>query len=818
MWVLHCDGDAFGYKRLWLKPGTTHVIGRTKARAPDEANGLFHGINDKSVSRKHIILSVDPIPAGNALALDKKSRLTIEDGSKLGTWLDDTRVQSSGPVILSKPEHTIKLGTWGDRLKIIWIPVGLALTYISKSKKSYDAEFQRVASMVEPFDIKVTSEYDSKYTTHVVVSKRNIAATLEGLVNGAYIVTSAFIDAIREVAEADDDTTKAKLEDDYEGYWPDPIKYVPAEGKEPNPRSSELYAPNPDRKSVFDGYTFIFCLENQLDNLQAPITAGGGKALLYSKFQLGHTSPEDFVSYVKQKAGDKGVGELEDGNSGGGVVVVRISTTAGDEDWLVNFIQSTDLQLGQRSVLQNEFLDPIIMNDASGLRQPLKDEDAPSTAESSARPPRNDQTSARQLEAVPESPPKVASSAPVTGTKSSALSRRLRLGRAKSRFPGFDEFDTSGPSVPAVEEEHNEDIQMRDGGDTEQNSDAMAGLEAITEARRPNKRAAASASLDENAPAAAAVKRRRIEAGLEDTSQSQSQSSPKMKQEAPAAPVKLFRRLKVNKETAPEDDERNIMNDARARRVEEEEKARREEEDLKKPLDADEMASIKSHIQYGEIKVLPSRKASAALQLDGRWNDEWNGRKNFKKFRRKGETGPAPLRGTRVIVPLQQSAKRDNTLGSVRFATAPSKSASRNTQISANSSHGRPSFAAEDDEEENDSQVVLGRRSTNNGDTGTTIPDFSSSDEEGPTVSKDLGAMPGRVRRAQEKAGLSESPEPEMPPAKKRPNKRAAEAPPAATKRQTKRSRIADSDDASEGSGGSEDELRFKFSSRRKRR
>lgn len=217
-------------------------------------------------------------------------------------------------------------------------------------------------------------------TTHVVSNKRNTAKSLQALINGKYIVTDAFIEAVEHKASSapnlddPDNPLPSPLETHFDKNWPDAADYLPPAGKEPVPRPPEAFAPNPERAEVFSGYTFVFCDQIQFDNLQPPITNGGGKALIY-QLVMGQTTADEFVQYVKSVAGQKGLGDFDaEGNGGKGVVVVRFSGARGFEDWAVDFQTQVDLQLDQRSVLQNEFLDAILTNNAKGLRKRLEEE------------------------------------------------------------------------------------------------------------------------------------------------------------------------------------------------------------------------------------------------------------------------------------------------------------------------------------------------------------------------------------------------------------------------------------------------------------
>jgi len=81
----------------------------------------------------------------------------------------------------------------------------------------------------------------------------------------------------------------------------------------------------------------------------------------------------DFVGYVKGIAGEKGLGEFEDGSEGKGVVVVRFNPVKGaGTEWYSDFNRQVSLFLDHRLIEQNEFLDAILGNDASVLRRPLE--------------------------------------------------------------------------------------------------------------------------------------------------------------------------------------------------------------------------------------------------------------------------------------------------------------------------------------------------------------------------------------------------------------------------------------------------------------
>ncbi len=260
--------------------------------------------------------------------------------------------------------------------RIKWHPVVLSFSLPPKDERSEDP-LKSFRARLEPLDVKVILPYSIEHTTHVVASKRNTAKGLQALINGKYIVTDSFVDALVYAGtpqSSEDGERTSLLEVDFDANWPDPTKHLPAPGKEPSERPAAFFAPNTARSSVFEGYSFVFCEQKQIDNLRAPITNGGGKALHY-ELEAGKTTSDDLVRYVKNIAGEKGLGEFADGSEGKGVVVVRFRGRKEFEDWAIELGNEVARRLDQRLIEQSEFLDAILVNDASGLRKPLPEED-----------------------------------------------------------------------------------------------------------------------------------------------------------------------------------------------------------------------------------------------------------------------------------------------------------------------------------------------------------------------------------------------------------------------------------------------------------
>lgn len=316
-----------------------------------------------------------------------RSRILLTDcKSKVGTQVNGVRIEKGASLVLDKPEtvYNIKLGHYKHDVRyesfhatysiltltsFTWVPV--TLTYSLTTKEIRTGVHTAICKRLGPLDIKVPQEYDRGYTTHVVAKKRNTAKGLQALINGKNIVLELFVDDLVAAATPVEGGV-APLENDFEAHFPDASQYLPPRGQEPTQRNESAYGPNPARQDMFAGYTFVFYEKNQYDNLFRPIEDGSGKAMLRVAVP-NETTVDDFVRYVKGVAGEKGLGEFEDGSEGKGVVVVKFNPVKGPGvEWYANFCTNVALYLDHRLIEQNEFLDAILGNDASVLRRPLE--------------------------------------------------------------------------------------------------------------------------------------------------------------------------------------------------------------------------------------------------------------------------------------------------------------------------------------------------------------------------------------------------------------------------------------------------------------
>jgi nibrin len=279
--------------------------------------------------------------------------------------------------------------------------------------------------------------------------------------------------------------------------------------------------------------------------------------------------------------------------------------------------------------------------------------------------------------------------------------------------------------------------------------------------------------LDQLAPAATNLKRRRLADELARKRRGEpSPPRPVITEPVPKALTRKSKRIK------PEID---ILEVARQRREKEEEIARAEREALQEAMDGMDIDQIRNLAIIEEMDVkrtAPPPGASGHGDESDRWDDRWNGRKNFKKFRRRGAGSPRIL--NKVIVPLEEVKKKDFGIGDEYWlegdkdTTKKKKGKGRARETQSQSIGVSQSQATPVRRQAQDTQAAEG--------TGNTDP---------PTPSQ----RATRSQKLSEKINIS--------PNRPSQNKRAAEpmTKPAPTKKARPAPRRPDSDDSDDGLG-----------------
>ncbi|KAF2255000.1 DNA damage response protein RcaA [Trematosphaeria pertusa] len=663
MWFLEHE-SLFGGKRIWLRPGSQQLFGRTKHSDEDQTEGKKVFIDNKLVSRKHMMIKVLEVPPENGTKLHARSCLEITDLScRQGTIVDGgqplkSTKEADGTITYDKTtlagtEHTIKLSNSYPPFKVRWQDV--VFTYASKEKRESEKSKARNAEL-HAIDIKTTTEFVYDKTTHVVSQKRNLPKVLQGLVSGTPIVTTEYLDAILNAAKhsssEEGNYVPSKLEEDFDTWWPKEKEYIPPVGAEPVPRPDQMLEPDPSRSEVFTGLTFIFLNESQYSSLHGAIAGGGGKALLFD-IQPGETTAEEYVDYVRNAAGQKRRSKA--GNGGLPVVTIRLSAYPdGMEDWAADFVTGVDRELNQRSILQNEFLDAIVTKDTSSLRRPPAE-----IMEADSSMPSGTRTQRSMREPTPTSRSRGLSQAPEASlapkeepARTIPRKRPIRRG-VTTRFTGFDDYE------PPSKTRKIEDTSMADMPESmsiqDPQSQSIAAAQTQHTQQSPVEESVETAAqMDQLFPAAAAIRKQRAatraaSASVEPENQACANKTKSKGEELLAKMQKL--KKKADKVV-------DIREEARKRVKEEEDRRRADEESLREALEGVDISEIRAAVQVEEMELRPQqdRPSSRSQAQSDRWNPEWNGRKNFKKFRRRGaERGP---QSQKVLVTFEEAPQK----------------------------------------------------------------------------------------------------------------------------------------------------------------
>jgi hypothetical protein len=243
--------------------------------------------------------------------------------------------------------------------------------------------------------------------------------------------------------------------------------------------------------------------------------------------------------------------------------------------------------------------------------------------------------------------------------------KRSRLrGPVSNRIKTFDdEFDVDSiPSFVPDDDEPSQDVALQS-----QNNVADSRYESVppikeearqdrgTSVKRSRRTSESEEDMvDELLPAATAMKRRKLE--MEKNSGAGQVSREKATQLPVIKPKKRKKEIDVREAARKQ---REAEEEAERRERERDEKGY-EEIDLVKPANLVTVEEMPLHVRTGR----PSRASEDGGIGNDRWDERWNGRKNFKKFRRKGDLSGGPKRNVQnVIVPLVEVKKHSYGIG-----------------------------------------------------------------------------------------------------------------------------------------------------------
>lgn len=676
MWILESNGDFLRGKRMWLKPGKKYLFGRVRK------DGVNLAIDHKTVSRKHFLITISEVKDGDVGNVHARTTVAIEDlASKAGTNVDGELI-SSASKILKKDVTSVRPGSCPHELVVTWLPC--VLTYGLNKKDIKNGLLQTKQARMKELDVKVVNEYLPGQTTHMISQKRNTPRTLQALIEGKPLVSEAFVDDLIYASTPSDleaEESFCNLEADFDEGWPDESKYLPPAGKEPTKKPDDAYSPNPERAKVFEKHTFFFFDQAQYDMLLPPITVGHGKALFF-EIKEKTTKIEDALTFIHNAIGTSGI-----------AVIVKL--TEQEESLRGNFIEKLCVKLGQQNTEQAALLDAILANDASSLHKPLRQ------ATTSDRPINGDRGEASpqlQAEAVSQSlpsQPKTANGVQNSArTSSSSLSpvpdsavtsqqtnaqgiqepsqqsqqsatedanprprKRARFAPVLETVKAFDDDFDPKAAVPYEDDEIEDEEEVADSPPqhsqprgSQKSRTATTQTHVKQEPVSPCHRKGSVASfgdesddgLDDFLPGAAAMKREQKEAEAKAIREGRPlKINGPPKSEVVAKPRKASKTIDVREAS-------------RAKRDADEEKARKAREELKEMQKNEEGNTGPRDLVKIQTFDLPVRGNGSSVNgyRGEAWKPEWNGRKNFKGFRRAGDDANGTTKRDKIIVPI----------------------------------------------------------------------------------------------------------------------------------------------------------------------
>jgi len=418
---------------------------------------------------------------------------------------------------------------------------------------------------------------------------------------------------------------------------------------------------------------------------------------------VSESAVDEVVNYVKEIAGRKGSGQfrLSQQVGTGGIVLVRIADSGRAE-----FIRSLDLALDQRSVEQSEFLDVILMTDASGMRKQLQEEDDDAEMANSREASRQAPPETRQQTSAPQNPrmevdqppaqserrqepspteESAAPEAPEAQSPKPVAKKRARRVITQSRFTGFDDFDPSQFTRPASGSPE----PQSQGISQVQNDAGMDHDKASQSASRKRPAPASQADIErdmyaEILPSHAAIKRQKIGSTVNGDESEKARFGDDS--DSGSTGLKAIGKQKQTKQMDVMAEVQNL------RKKQEEEQRQKDEEKLRQALPEGIDISELKDLAIVEEMDLPVRERAARHRAeDGagdRWDPAWNGRKNFKKFRRQGEGEGGP-RLTRVMVALEEVPRKGHGIGEEYWLSSTFTSKSRSKAQSQSQSQAR---------------------------------------------------------------------------------------------------------------------------------
>ncbi|XP_035236770.1 nibrin [Anguilla anguilla] len=252
MWKL--NPVEVGGESYYLLPGKEYVVGRKNCEV------LLQ--NDQSISRVHAHLTVSPQNINQKQPVE----LTVKDSSKYGTFVNEERLSNAISKVLRSGDR-LTFGVFQSKFRVEYEPLVVCSSCVDSEGKA------ALLQAVQLLGGQLVNSWTQDCTHLVMSSVKVTIKTICALICCRPIVKPEYFSELGKALQQK--LTRPKVE----SFYP--------EIDEPtlNKKDVDLNA-RPERKSLFQGKTFIFLSAKQQKRLSSVVAFGGGRSQLLEEGSL----------------------------------------------------------------------------------------------------------------------------------------------------------------------------------------------------------------------------------------------------------------------------------------------------------------------------------------------------------------------------------------------------------------------------------------------------------------------------------------------------------------------------------------------------
>ncbi|KAL0075122.1 hypothetical protein F4703DRAFT_1935280 [Phycomyces blakesleeanus] len=213
--------------------------------------------SDKSISRKHASIIVDPVEHEHMGNIEFRPRVVLKDvGSKYGTKANGKSIKD--PTVIEN-DTVMEFGTLDSAVKLVWKHLFVCRTSLGRNEK------EELLEAGARLGFHITKDWDDNCTHLYVKEIRFTHKLIQCLVQLKPVVSTSWL------AEFVSDTSTV---------FPDFEKHIPPLSSDfPLTQCAPNFLPSVNRTWIFNGLIFYIFGKEQFDRLSTVIKAAGGKAI-----------------------------------------------------------------------------------------------------------------------------------------------------------------------------------------------------------------------------------------------------------------------------------------------------------------------------------------------------------------------------------------------------------------------------------------------------------------------------------------------------------------------------------------------------------